>query len=95
MIGIKKTENKKKVTHLEPEARRNIGCCPAQTLAVTHNGVIGSIHETVSADVGCYTQQGIHARAHTSFYTQYGSAIEAKNIPAAITSPVKEKELVG
>ena len=34
----------------------------------------------------------IHARAHTGFY---GSAIEAKNIPAAITSPVKEKELVG
>ena len=37
----------------------------------------------------------IHARAHTSFYTKYGSAIEAKNIPAVITSPVKEKELVG
>ena len=51
----------------------------AQTLAVTHDEAIDSIH----------------ARAHTSFYTQYGSAIEAKNIPGAITSPVKEKELVG
>ena len=51
----------------------------AQMSAVTHDKAIDSIH----------------ARAHTSFYTQYGSAIEAKNIPAAITSPVKEKELVG
>ena len=51
----------------------------AQMLAVTHDEAIDLIH----------------ARAHTGFYTQHGSAIEAKNIPAVITSPVKEKELVG
>ena len=51
----------------------------AQMSAVTHDEAIDSIH----------------ARAHTSFYIQYGSAIEAKNIPAVITFPVKEKELVG
>ena len=47
----------------------------AQMSAVTHNEAIDSIH----------------ARADTGFYTQYGSAIEAKNIPAVIISPVEER----
>ena len=51
----------------------------AQTSAVTHDEAIDTIH----------------ARAHTGFYKQYGSAIEVKNIPAVITAPVKENELVG